>query len=92
MKKLLILFFVFCVSCESDSLTEIVPKDQWTFVACEGNFGASNGSFYMINANGLVKKVENCIATEHVKHKKIRSPSNMGVPILILCAKVALWP
>ena len=59
MKKLLFVLFVFCVSCESDSLTELVPKDQWTFVACEGNFGASNGSIYMINANGLVKKVEN---------------------------------
>lgn len=54
MKKFLLLLFV-CYSCESDPIAEIVPKDKWMFVACEGNFGSSNGSIYMINQKGDVK-------------------------------------
>ena len=57
MKKFLLLLFV-CYSCESDPIAEIVPKDKWMFVACEGNFGSSNGSIYMINQNGDIKSID----------------------------------
>jgi hypothetical protein len=57
MKKFLFLLFI-CCSCESDPITEIVPKDKWMFVACEGNFGSSNGSIYMINQKGDVKSID----------------------------------
>jgi len=60
MKKLLfVLAFIGFVYCESDPVYESVPKDQWVFVACEGKFGASNGSIYMINQVGEIKSVEN---------------------------------
>ena len=53
MKKLLfVVVLMGIISCESDPVNESVPKDQWVFVACEGKFGASNGSIYMINQIG----------------------------------------
>ena len=60
MKKLLLVFVLMgIISCESDPIVESVPKDQWVFVACEGKFGASNGSIYMINQIGEVKNIDN---------------------------------
>ena len=50
MKKLLFILFMGFVSCEPVPLTtEVIPKDQWVFVACEGKYGSNNGSIYMIN-------------------------------------------
>lgn len=61
MKKLvLITMFFVLFSCESESeITPSILKDQWVFVACEGNYGASNGSIYMINQLGEVKNIDN---------------------------------
>jgi len=39
--------------------SSIEPEiEQWVFVACEGNFGASNGSVYMINNNRDIIQIE----------------------------------
>jgi len=50
---------IFLVSCDLDSGEDlIIPQsNEWVFVACEGNFGASNGSITMINNLGEVKSV-----------------------------------
>jgi hypothetical protein len=46
------------IGCQGVNEEDIQPKsNQWVFVACEGNFGASNGSISMINELGEVKSV-----------------------------------
>ena len=49
------LFFYGCSNPASpeESMTELI------FVACEGNFGASNGSIYTLKSNGDVEFIEN---------------------------------
>mgnify|MGYP003311734338 CR=1 FL=1 len=46
------------LSCSNDENNETLnlPK-SFTFIACEGNYGASNGSVYMINELGEVSSV-----------------------------------
>lgn len=57
--KYLIIALLF-LGCEADKNEDIIElvKDQWTFVACEGNYGASNGSISMINQLGEVKHLK----------------------------------
>ena len=59
MKKIIFFVAIFLVSCDLDSGDDlIIPQsNEWVFVACEGNFGASNGSITMINNLGEVKSV-----------------------------------
>lgn len=56
MKKLMLLFSVFTISCSQND--EII-NSEWVFVACEGNYGASNGSVYMINQFGEIDSIPN---------------------------------
>mgnify|MGYP003125452957 CR=1 FL=1 len=59
MRIIAILLLGFLINGCSDSLTqsnEPTPQ-EWVFVACEGNFGASNGSISMINQDGSVMEV-----------------------------------
>ena len=60
-KKIIFFVAIFLVSCDLDSGEDlIIPQsNEWVFVACEGNFGASNGSITMINNLGEVKSVVN---------------------------------
>ena len=49
---------ILLIGCQADNDDYIEPvSNQWVFVACEGNFGASNGSVSMINELGEVKSV-----------------------------------
>ena len=59
MKKIIFFVAIFLVSCDLDSGEDlIIPQsNEWIFVACEGNFGASNGSITMINNLGEVKSI-----------------------------------
>ena len=47
MKNLFIILILspFIFSCSS---TDEIVNSKWTFIACEGNYGSSNGSIYMI--------------------------------------------
>ena len=59
MRIIATLLLGFLINGCSDSLTqsnEPTPQ-EWVFVACEGNFGASNGSISMINQDGSVMEV-----------------------------------
>ena len=56
MKKLMLLLSVFIVSCSEND--EII-NSEWVFIACEGNYGASNGSVYMINQFGQIDSIPN---------------------------------
>jgi len=56
MKKLMLLLSVFIVSCSEND--EII-NSEWVFIACEGNYGASNGSVYMINQFGETDSIPN---------------------------------
>lgn len=61
MKNIKLLFLIFFViSCDVETNDEpiIEPKPEWTFVACEGNYGSSNGSISMINNDGVYKEVK----------------------------------
>ena len=61
MKKLYILLILFFLSCNIDEESETFEqiKSSWVFVACEGNYGASNGSITMIKNDGEIKSIEN---------------------------------
>ena len=52
----MLLFSVFTISCSQND--EII-NSEWVFVACEGNYGASNGSVYMINQFGEIDSIPN---------------------------------
>ena len=52
----MLLLSVFIVSCSEND--EII-NSEWVFVACEGNYGASNGSVYMINQFGEIDSIPN---------------------------------
>ena len=41
-------------SCSS---TDEIVNSEWTFIACEGNYGSSNGSIYMINQFGQLDSI-----------------------------------
>ena len=56
MKKAFILLLTPIVFLSCSSSDEIV-NSKWTFIACEGNYGASNGSIYMINQFGQVDSI-----------------------------------
>ena len=56
MKKLILLISIFIISCSEND--EII-NTEWVFVACEGNYGASNGSVYMINQFGEMDSIPN---------------------------------
>ncbi len=56
--KLFILLSLLILSCSNDVNNEILNQPKsFTFIACEGNFGASNGSVFMINEIGDVSSV-----------------------------------
>ena len=55
-KYLIIAIFIIGCQADNDDYIESI-SNQWVFVACEGNFGASNGSITMINELGEVKSV-----------------------------------
>ena len=56
MKKYLFMISVFFLSCSSDD--ELI-NSEWIIVACEGNYGSSNGSIYMINQFGEMDSIPN---------------------------------
>ena len=56
MKKYLLIISVFFLSCSSDD--ELI-NSEWIIVACEGNYGSSNGSIYMINQFGEMDSIPN---------------------------------
>ena len=56
-KIFLFTFFTLILACnvDDDDLINNVPAFEWTFIACEGNYGSSNGSITMINGKGDIK-------------------------------------
>ena len=57
MKNFLIFFITLSViSCE---INEEISNSEWIFIACEGNYGASNGSVYKINSFGEIDSIPN---------------------------------
>ena len=52
----MLLLTIFLISCSEND--EII-NTEWVFVACEGNYGASNGSVYMINQFGEMDSIPN---------------------------------
>ena len=53
------LIFTVFTACQEKDKESLTPEKTWVFVACEGNFGASNGSISMINELGEVYSVDN---------------------------------
>ena len=47
------------IACQDENSDNLNQQKTWVFVACEGNFGASNGSISMINELGEVYSVDN---------------------------------
>ena len=58
MKNLYFIFLLF-ISFTSCQESEDISNSEWIFIACEGNFGASNGSVYMINSFGEIDSIPN---------------------------------
>ena len=57
MKKIILVFaFFVLLSCSNDNE---ISNSEWIFIACEGNYGASNGSVYMINSFGEIDSIPN---------------------------------
>ena len=58
-KIFLLTFFTLIIACnvDDDDLINKVPAFEWTFIACEGNYGSSNGSITMINGKGDIKEL-----------------------------------
>ena len=61
MKYFFVVVFIILFGCQPDDnlVTNQSPSVEWTFVACEGNYGASNGSITLINNLGEIKSVDN---------------------------------
>ena len=59
MKKNILFLLIILFSCDPDTYNDKDENifNEWVFVACEGNFGASNGSISMINNFGEMKEV-----------------------------------
>ena len=53
------LIFTVFIACQEKDNEPLNSEKTWVFVACEGNFGASNGSISMINELGEVYSLEN---------------------------------
>jgi len=58
-KYFFITFLIFVLGCQVDDNEGLnqSPSVEWTFVACEGNYGASNGSITMINNLGEISSI-----------------------------------
>ena len=56
MKKIILIITLFIISCSNED--EII-NSEWVFIACEGNYGSSNGSIYMINQFGEMDSIPN---------------------------------
>ena len=58
-KYFFITVLIFVLGCQVDDNEGLnqSPSFEWTFVACEGNYGASNGSITMINNLGEIKSI-----------------------------------
>ena len=60
MKYLKILLFTIIIySCSNSETEQTFNNRSFVFVACEGNFGASNGSIHIIDENGETSSVNN---------------------------------
>ena len=55
----LITILITITTCQDENNDDLNQQKTWVFVACEGNFGASNGSISMINELGEVYSVDN---------------------------------
>ena len=58
MKKISLIFLI-TLSVVSCQINEEISNSEWIFIACEGNYGASNGSVYMINSLGEIDSIPN---------------------------------
>ena len=58
MKKISLIFLI-TLSVVSCQINEEISNSEWIFIACEGNYGASNGSVYMINSFGEIDSIPN---------------------------------
>ena len=56
MRRLILLITFFFISCSNED--EIV-NSEWIIIACEGNYGSSNGSIYLINQFGEMDSIPN---------------------------------
>ena len=54
---ILISFLIFSCNVDDDDTINNEPAFEWTFIACEGNYGSSNGSITMINGKGDIKEL-----------------------------------
>ena len=57
-KSLLIIFLILGCAVETNEEPFTEPAPEWTFVACEGNYGSSNGSIFMINNKGITQELK----------------------------------
>ena len=56
MKKIILIITLITTSCSNED--EII-NSEWIFIACEGNYGSSNGSIYMVNQFGEMDSIPN---------------------------------
>ncbi len=56
MRKLILLLTLFFISCSND---DDIVNSEWIIIACEGNYGSSNGSIYLINQFGEMDSIPN---------------------------------
>ena len=56
MKKIILIITLITISCSNED--EII-NSEWIFIACEGNYGSSNGSIYMVNQFGEMDSIPN---------------------------------
>ena len=52
-----LLSFIILYSCANSETEQTLNNRSFVFVACEGNFGASNGSIHIIDENGETSSV-----------------------------------
>ena len=52
-----LLCFIILYSCANSDTEQTLNNKSFVFVACEGNFGASNGSIHLIDENGETSSV-----------------------------------
>ena len=57
-KLLLLVFLILSCAVETNEEPFNEPAVEWTFVACEGNYGSSNGSIFMINNKGITQEIK----------------------------------